>query len=190
MRKESHERIFGLHWKFFWPNIRRERSAGKDAMDIASTHDAILENHLLLVNRVGFHSCSNQCFSTPRHPGQGLQPNERVCRMEFRSAFYPGKKLRNAPEIVNDHNGAPHLEMPRDHQRVVQHSCCQLQSWKTNGDVSLILSNSSPDNPSTDDIIAIIDYVCGYACNDSEPVGATAELFEDMVNAADSSDAG
>ena len=49
----------------------------------------------------------------------------------------------------------------------------------------MILSNSPPDNPSTDDIIAIIDYVCGYACKDSEPTGATSDLFKDMVNVVD-----
>ena len=70
-----------------------------------------------------------------------------------------GEKLRNSPEIVEDHNGALRLEMPRDHPRLVQHSRYQLQSWRANGDMSLILSNSPPDNPSTDDIIAIIDYV-------------------------------
>ena len=54
--------------------------------------------------------------------------------------------------------------------------------------MSLILSNSPPDNLSTDDIIAIFDYVCGYACKDSEPTGATADLFRDMVNAVDAAD--
>ena len=53
----------------------------------------------------------------------------------------------------------------------------------------MILSNSSPDNPSPDDIIAIIDYVCGYACKDSVPTGATVDLSEDMVNAVDAADA-
>ena len=38
-------------------------------------------------------------------------------------------------------------------------------------------------------MIAIIDYVCGYACKDSEPTGATADLFKDMVNAVDTHDA-
>ena len=90
---------------------------------------------------------------------------------------------------MEDHNGAPRLEMPRDDPRVVQHSGYQLQLWRANGDVSLILSNSPPDNPSTDDIIAIIDYVCGYACKDSEPTGATSDLFKDMVNAVDAADA-
>ena len=161
----------------------------KMLMDIASTQDVILEDHLLLVNRVGLHSCSDYFLRTPCHPEQGLQPNERVCCMEFGSEFNPGKKLHSEPEIVNYHNGAPCLEMPRDHPRVIQHSSYQLQSWRANGDVSLILSNSSPDNPSTDDIIAIIECVCGYACKDSEPTAATADLFEDMVNAVDAADA-
>ena len=42
--------------------------------------------------------------------------------MEFGSEFRPGKKVHSNPEIVEDHNGAPRLEMPRDHPRVVQHS--------------------------------------------------------------------
>ena len=31
--------------------------------------------------------------------------------------------------------------------------------------------------------------MCGYACKDSGPTGATADLFEDMVNAIDTTDA-
>ncbi|CAH3045001.1 unnamed protein product [Porites lobata] len=134
----------------------------KMLMQIAATQDAILEDHLLLVNRVGLHIWKR---------------------------FPPGKKVHSNPEIVEDHNGAPRLEMPRDHPRVVQHSRYQLQSLRANGDVSLILSNSPPDSPNTDDIIAIIDYVCGYACKDSEPTGATSDLFKDMVNAVDAADA-
>ena len=160
----------------------------KMLMQIAATQDAILEDHLLLVNRVGLHSCSDYCLRTTRHPEQGLQPRERVCRMEFGSELRPGKKIYRNPEIVEGDNGAPRLEMPRDHPRVVQHSRYKLQSWRANGDVSLILSNSPPDNPSTDDVIAIIDYVCGYACKDSEPTGATSDLFKDMVNAVDAAD--
>jgi len=99
--------------------------------------------------------------------------------------------LKRVPprEIVEDHNGAPRIEMPRNRLSVVQHSRYQLQSWRANGDVSLILSNSPPDNPSIDDIIAIIDYVSGHACKDSEPTGATADLFKDMVNTGDAADA-
>ena len=31
--------------------------------------------------------------------------------------------------------------------------------------------------------------MCGYACKDSEPTGATADLFKDMANAVDTHDA-
>lgn len=51
-------------------------------------------------------------------------------------------------------------------------------------------SLSSPsDNPSTGDIMAIIDYVCGYACKGNEPTGAIADLFKDMTTAVDMTDA-
>ena len=64
-----------------------------------------------------------------------------------------------------------------------------IQSWKAISDVNLIIYNSPLDNPSTDDIIAIDEYVCGYACKDSEPTGATAYLSKNMVNAVDAADA-
>ena len=157
-------------------------------MDVSATQDAILEDHLQLVNRVGLHCCSDYCLRTPRHPEPGLQPRERVCRMEFGSEFHRGKEPRESPAIVKDHNGASRLELSRDHPRVVQHSRYQLQAWRANGDVSLIISNSPPDTPSADEIIAVTDYVCGYACKDNEPTGATTDLFRDMVNTTESGD--
>ena len=70
----------------------------KMLVQIAATQDAILEDYLLLVNRVGLHSCSDYCLRTPRHPQPGLQRRERVCQMEFGSEFHPGKKLRNGAQ--------------------------------------------------------------------------------------------
>ena len=71
----------------------------KMLMEIAASQDAILEDHLLLVNRAGLHSCSDYCLRTPRHPEPGLQPREPVCRMEFGSEFRPGKKLHSVPAL-------------------------------------------------------------------------------------------
>ena len=34
-----------------------------------------------------------------------------------------------------------------------------------------------------------IVYVCGYACKDSEPTGATADVLQDMVDAVNAADA-
>ena len=36
---------------------------------------------------------------------------------------------------------------------------------------------------------SILTRKCGYACKDSEPTGATAALFKDMVNVVDATDA-
>ena len=73
----------------------------KMLMEIAATQDAMLEDHLLLVNRVGLHSCSDNCLRTLRHLELGLQPRERVCRMEFGSEFRPGKKIHRNLETAN-----------------------------------------------------------------------------------------
>ena len=32
--------------------------------------------------------------------------------------------------------------------------------------------------------------MCGYACKDSEPTGAAADLFKDIINAVNATDAG
>ena len=73
-------------------------------MDVSSTQDTLLEDHLLLSNRFNIHHCSDYCMTSQRS-----KPNKQVCRMEF------PKTLRDAPEIVKDRNKAMRLEMPRDH---------------------------------------------------------------------------
>ena len=107
----------------------------KMLMDVSATQDAVLEDYLQLVNRVGLHSCSDYCLRTPRHPQPGLQPNERVCRMEYASEFHRGKEHRDSAAVVKDRNGALRLKLPRDHPRVIQHSRYQLQLWRANCDV-------------------------------------------------------
>jgi hypothetical protein len=42
-------------------------------------------------------------------------------------------------------------------------------SRRANGDISLILSKSGPENPSVDEIIAVEKYITGYACKGNEP---------------------
>ncbi|EDO32927.1 predicted protein [Nematostella vectensis] len=150
--------------------VRRLNEWVKDNFDTQPTW--MLRRRLclktILLNRVGLHACSDYCLHTPRHDEPGIQPGERVCRMEFGSEYHRGKPKREEPDIVADHNGADRLEMARDHPRVVQHSRYNLQSWRANCDLSVILSNSPPDNPSTDDIIAIVDYLCAYACQQEQ----------------------
>jgi hypothetical protein len=105
--------------------------------------------------------------------------------MEFGSASKPGKPLRSTTVLAKDRNGSLRLEMARDHPVLVQHSQFHTQAWRANGDISLIISKSGPENPSVDDIIATEKYITGYACKDNEPTGAVCDLFNDMANSTD-----
>lgn len=77
--------------------------------------------------------------------------------------------------------------MPRDHPMLVQQSMYRTQGWRANGDISLILSKSSPANSSNEDIIATEKCITGYACKGNEPAGAVMEFFNDTANSADES---
>lgn len=92
------------------------------------------------------------------------------------------KPERQYPAIVKDKNSSLRLEMPRDHPVLVQHSQYHTQGWRANGDISLILSKSDPENPSVNEILATEKYITGYACKGNQPTGAVADLFNDMVN--------
>jgi hypothetical protein len=151
-------------------------------MDVSESQESILEDHLLLCNRINLHGCSDYCLRAPKNsPSSSL----KQCRMEFCTSLNPGKPLRENQEIVRDRNGSLRLEMPRDHPSLIQHSQYHTQAWRANGDISLILSKSGPENPSVDEIIAVEKYITGYACKGIEPTGAIADLFNDMVNCSD-----
>ena len=154
----------------------------KMLMDVSESQESLLEDHLFLTNRINIHRCSDYCWVTPK---RGANQGKKVCRMEFGPKDNPGKELRDIPAIVKDKNGSLRLEMERDHPTLVQHSQYHTQGWRANGDISLILSKSSPENPSVEDIIATEKYITGYACKGNEPTGAVVELFNDIANSAD-----
>ncbi|XP_053405155.1 uncharacterized protein LOC123560749 [Mercenaria mercenaria] len=89
--------------------------------------------------------------------------------------------------LLEDKNGSLRIEMTRDHPMLVQHSRYHTQGWRANGDISLVLSKSPPDNPSVDEIIATEKYITGYACKGNQPTGAISDLFNDMVHTSDES---
>ena len=146
-------------------------------MDVSDTQDSLLLDHLLLSNRINIHRCSDYCLRSKN--------GKNTCRMEFGTDKNPGKEIRDTPTIQRDKNGSLRLEMERDHPMLVQHSQYHTQGWRANGDISLILSQSPPDNPSVNDIIATERYITGYACKGNQPTGAMVELFNDMANSAD-----
>lgn len=182
----------GCSRKDFWPRPEGTAPAPPEEknplvkllMDVSESQASLLEDHLLLANRINIHRCSDFCWIKAK---RGAHQGQKVCRMEFGPKDTPGKALRDNAAIVKDKNGSLRLEMPRDHPMLVQHSMYHTQGWRANGDISLILSKSSPDNPSIEDIIATEKYISGYACKGNEPTGAVLELFNDIANSADES---
>jgi hypothetical protein len=153
----------------------------KMLMDVSVTQESLLEDYLLLTNRVNIHRCSDYCLRKSRNN------NKRICRMEFGPELNPGMELRERPALVCDKNNSLRLAQPRDHPMLVQNSQYHTQGWRANGDISIILSQSSVENPSVNDIIAVEKYVTGYACKGNEGTGAVTDLFHDVVNNADES---
>ncbi|KAK3083478.1 hypothetical protein FSP39_023709 [Pinctada imbricata] len=152
-------------------------------MDVSQSQESLLEDHLLLTNRINIHRCSDYCLCLPRNSRHG----EKVCRMEFGSEKHPGKAVRDELSIVLDRNRNERLEMSRDHPFLVQHSKYHTQGWRANGDISIILSKNGPDNPSVDEIIATENYITGYACKGNEGTSALNDLFNDTINSSENS---
>lgn len=120
-----------------------------------------------MTNRINIHRCSDYCLQLPKN--------------RSKSEDNPGKPIRNTPAIVRDKNNSLRLEMARDHPTIVQHSQFHTHGWRANGDISIIISKSNPENPSVDEIIATERYVSGYACKGNQPTGALVELFHDLA---------
>ena len=127
-------------------------------MDVCQTQESLLEDHLLLSNRINLHNCSNYCLRPPR---TGIK-TIKDCRMEIGNEQSPGKRLKESPAIAKDKNGSLRLEIAKGHPQLVQHSRFYTQGWTENDDISLFLSKSSPENPSVDGIMATEKYTTSY----------------------------
>lgn len=95
---------------------------------------------------------------------------KRFCRLGHGQEATPGKAdtpgydLRTNAALIQDSRGFRKLELPRNHNRVIQSSLDLLQGWRANCDVQPILYESHPDHPDPSDIAKVTDYVVAYAC--------------------------
>ena len=55
-------------------------------MDVCSDQDSLLEDYLLLANRINLHRCSDYCLQEPK----SKKNTEIVCRIEFGTETKPG----------------------------------------------------------------------------------------------------
>ena len=71
----------------------------KMLMEITATQDGMLEDHLLLVNRVGLHSCSDYCLRTPRHLSQDCNQGNTYVVWNLEASFVQGRNCRVAQKL-------------------------------------------------------------------------------------------
>lgn len=102
-------------------------------------------------------------------------PVRRSCRMEAGTEATAGKcdtpgwALQTDPSIdVDEKRGFKRIRCVRNTPRLQQHSRPHLQSWRGNGDVTVIVIESHPDNPEPSEIAAVLAYVVGYGCKGVE----------------------
>ena len=106
MKMEILEKTFGLLLKALPITIRRKISLIKLLMDVSSSQESLLEDHLLLTNRFNIHRCSDYCLTSK-------SGRRKKCRMEFGTEFSAGKEPRETSAIITDTNGSLRLEMGR-----------------------------------------------------------------------------
>ena len=106
------------------------------------SQQTLLKDYVLLTNRFNIHRCSDYSLI------KSNTGKEKACRMEFGTESSPAKEIRETPALVKDKNGSLRLEMSRDHPSLVQHSRFHTPGWRANGNVSLIIHKSDPENPS------------------------------------------
>ena len=89
----------------------------------------------------------------------------RECRMgdgkeaTQMQADTPGRETRLLAGIEPDPRGYEKLAMGRNVRRMTQHSVAHTIAWKANGDVSVLLLRSDPDNPDPAEIARVCKYV-------------------------------
>jgi len=124
------------------------------------------------------HHCSDYCLRKRQHVDKNESAESkkrRKCRCGAgieEKAFSnntPGFAKRKTPTIERDVRGFLKLNLPRNDSRVIQSSLSQLQSWRANCDIQIILYESNPLHPDLQEIASVTDYVVAYACkgNDS-----------------------
>ena len=81
---------FGLHPRdLHLLHHRTKNPLTKLLMDVSESQESLLEDHLLLTNRINLHRCSDYCLRAASSRNKSI----KECRMEFGNEDSPGKDL-------------------------------------------------------------------------------------------------
>ena len=121
-----------------------------------------------LINSCGMHFCGEYCLRKPVKTRK-VDQTCHCCRFGFGTESKAGnedtagKEFTDCDKITIDSNGIKRLELKRSgSKRMNQLSTIQLQSWRANCDVQLLLYDSDPYNPDLSEFIKVVDYVVSY----------------------------
>lgn len=109
------------------------------------------------MNSLTFASTDRKTKKRECKSGAGTEKTHNKCD----TAGFP---LRDTPGIKVDNRGSKKLLMPRNHSRLNQSSEDMLRTWRGNCDVQVLIYESSPDDPSLEEIANVTDYVVAYQC--------------------------
>ena len=93
--------------------------------------------------------------------GAGIEATCGMCNT-------PGFELKENPELLFDHRGYYRINLPRNHQRLVQSSTILVQSTRANGDVSPLLYEFDPMSPNPGECNKVVGYTVDYATKSTE----------------------
>ena len=93
----------------------------------------------------------------------------RHCKFDFGqetvagSGNTPGKEFTEFDSILVSSNGVKRLNLKRSgSKRMTQLSTIQVQSWRANCDIQLLLYDSDPTKPNINEIVKVADYIVSY----------------------------
>ena len=98
------------------------------------------------------------------------------------NACTPGEPETDLDEITIDGQGIKRLKLKRrGSKRMQQISTAQLQSWRANCDVQLLLYDSDPYNPNLAEFVKVADYIVSYITKGNIGYMTEHKLMKELI---------
>ena len=94
----------------------------------------------------------------------------------------PGEAETDKDAITVDGQGIKRLKLKRrGSKRMQQISTVQLQSWRANCDVQLLLYDSDPYNPDLSEFVKVADYIVSYITKGNIGYMTEHKLMKELI---------
>ena len=146
-----------------------------------------------VVNKTMLHCCNKYCLRKQGgqcmcRSGFGLKEDMEEVKGATGTWFKGKKRIRNIFGITQDAKGYLVGEMPRNHPRMIQHIAEFPALWGGNGDETVIISASDPQNPDPREMNRSVCYTTGYICKNGDTVNGTLDVYKAVLRGQDEED--